>query len=206
MLKVWGRKNSINVQKVMWCIGELGLAHERVDVGGKFGGNNEDWYRAMNPTGRVPTIEDDGFVLWNSNAIVRYLAGKHAFGTLYPSDLRDRAVAEQWMDWQGSELNSGFRDVFWQLIRTPEAERDADVINQSIDTSAQNFAMLDRRLEGRDYVLGDTFTMADIPVGATVFRWFELDIPRPDMPNLRAWYDRLAERETYRQHVMMPLS
>ncbi|MFQ6018138.1 MAG: glutathione S-transferase family protein [Kiloniellaceae bacterium] len=206
MLRIWGRINSVNVQKAMWCIGELGLAHERIDAGGRFGGNDEDWYLDMNPNGLVPTIDDDGVVLWESNTIVRYLAAKYGTGTLCPASPERRADAEKWMDWQQTALLPPITTIFWGLVRTPPDERDPGAIEEATRQAGRTLRVLDRHLAGRAYVLGSSFTMADIPVGAMAYRWYALDVAHPDRPHLRAWYGRLCEREAYRRHVMIPLS
>lgn len=206
MLKVWGRANSINVQKVLWCCAELGLPFERAEVGGPAGGNRDPEYLALNPNGLVPTISDDGFVLWESNAIVRYLAAKHGTGRLCPRDPAARADADRWMDWQLGAIWSAFRPAFIGLVRTPPEERDTAAIQRAIHTTAENLSMLDAHLEGRDYVTGKTFTMADIPLGATAYRWLSMEIDRPHLPNFEAWYARLRERPAFREYVMLPLS
>ena len=207
MLKIWGRTNSVNVQKVMWCVGELRLGHERIDAGMAFGKNNEDWFLALNPNGRVPLIDDEGFTLWESNSIVRYLAAKHDLGGLYPESLTERADAERWMDWLLTVLNGPMTVVFWNLVRTPEGQRDMAQVAQGVKESRAAFAMLDKQLSGRDYVLGEQLTMADIPVGAMTYRWYAMpEIERPDLPNLQAWYERLSQRPAFRQHVMLPLT
>jgi glutathione S-transferase len=206
VLRIWGRSNSINVQKVLWCCGELDLRYQRVDVGGPFGGNNEPEYLRLNPNGLVPTISDGGFVLWESNAIVRYLAAKHGMGTLCPEDLAERADADRWMDWQMGTLWANFRPAFVGLIRTPPKKRDEAKIARAIRKTAGNLDLLDAHLASRDYVTGLSLTMADIPLGVTAYRWFTLDIERPAMPNLEAWYERLRARGPYRAIVMSPLS
>ena len=206
MLRIWGRSNSINVQKVLWCCEELDIRYQRVDVGGPFGGNKEPEYLRLNPNGLVPTISDGGFVLWESNAIVRYLAAKHGMGTLYPEDLAERADADRWMDWQMGTLWANFRPAFVGLIRTLPEKRDRDDIATAISRTAENLAMLDAHLAAREYVTGPAFTMADIPLGVTACRWFNLEIERPPMPNLEAWYERLCARFPYKATVMLPLS
>jgi glutathione S-transferase len=206
VLRIWGRSNSINVQKVLWCCEELDVPYDRVDVGGPFGGNREPEYLQLNPNGLVPTISDGGFVLWESNAIVRYLAARHGMGTLCPEDLAERADADRWMDWQMGTLWASFRPAFIGLIRTPPEERSPAQIATAIRETAGNLAILDAHLAGRDYVTGPSLTMADIPLGATAYRWFNLDIERPPMPNLEAWYERLRARGPYRATVMSPLS
>jgi glutathione S-transferase len=206
VLRIWGRSNSINVQKVLWCCGELGIDYERIDVGGPFGGNREPEYLRLNPNGLVPTISDGGFVLWESNAIVRYLAAKHGMGMLCPEDLAHRADADRWMDWQLGSLWANLRPAFIALVRTPPENRDPAQIASSIEKTSGTWAMLDAHLAARDYVTGPAFTMADIPLGVTAYRWFSLNIARPPMPNLEAWYERLCARSFYRANVMLPLS
>lgn len=206
MLKIWGRKNSINVQKVLWCCEELGLPFERVDVGGPFVGNDEPWYLALNPTGLVPTISDDGFVLWESNAIVRYLAARYGAGTFWPQDPQARAEADRWMDFQATTLWANLRPVFLGLRRTPPEERDEDLLEASRKRAEEAFAILDAHLNGRGYIGGSSPNMGDIPLGAAAYRWFELEIRRPSMPSLEAWYERLRGRPAYRANIMLPLS
>jgi glutathione S-transferase len=184
----------------------LDVPYNRVDVGGPFGGNREPEYLRLNPNGLVPTISDGGFVLWESNAIVRYLATRYGMGTLCPEDLAERADADRWMDWQMGTLWAGFRPAFIGLVRTPPEERDQANIAAAIEKTAGNLAILDAHLADRDYVTGPVFTMADIPLGVTAYRWFNLDIKRPPMPNLEAWYERLRTRDPYRATVMSPLS
>jgi glutathione S-transferase len=206
MLKVYGRDNSVNVQKVMWIIAELGLQCERIDIGGPFGRNDEDWYLAMNPMGRVPVLDDDGFILWESHSIVRYLACKYGDGAIYPADPAARADAEKWMDWQIGFMQPAITPVFWGLIRTPEGERDMAAINAGAVETAKLMAVLDRQLEGRDFIAGDRLSIADIPAGAMTYRWYGLAIEHPDYPSLRAWYERLSTRQPYRDHVMLPIT
>jgi glutathione S-transferase len=206
VLRIWGRSNSINVQKVLWCCEELDVPYDRVDVGGPFGGNREPEYLRLNPNGLVPTISDGGLVLWESNAIVRYLAARHGMGTLCPEDLAARADADRWMDWQLGTLWADFRPAFVGLVRTPPEERDRASIAAAIGQTAGNLALLDAHLAGRDYVTGPSLTMADIPLGVTAYRWFALDVERPAMPNLEAWYERLRARGPYSATVLSPLS
>lgn len=206
MLKIWGRTSSVNVQKVMWAVAELGLAHERIDAGLHYGGVNEPWYRAMNPNGRVPVIDDDGFVLYESNAIVRYLAAKHGAGSLWPTDLQIRADADRWMDWTTSTVAPALTPVFWGLIRTPPEKRNLALIESEAEKTAKAFGALEQGLEGRDHVAGSAFTMGDIPLGAFVHRWYALEVKRPALPRVEAYYRRLQQRAAYRRHVMLPLS
>lgn len=206
MLKIWGRTNSINVQKVMWAVAELGLPHERIDAGGAFGGVDTDAYRALNPNGRVPTIDDDGIVVWESNACVRYLAARFGAGTLWPEDPVVRAAADRWMDWQQTTLVTDMTTVFWGLVRTPEAERDHAAIEAAAGRLGGLWRRLDNHLASRSFVAGERFSMGDIPVGAACYRYLQLPIERPRLAALGAWYGRLQERAPYRAHVMLPLT
>jgi glutathione S-transferase len=206
MLKLWGRINSINVQKVLWALDEMKVPYERVDAGLNHGVVNEPFYRKMNPNGRVPTIDDDGFILWESNAIVRYLSARHGAGTLWPEDLRQRSDADRWMDWATSTVAPALTPVFWGLIRTPPEKRNMALIEAEAEKAAQAFQSLEQSLEGRDYVAGKSFTMGDIPLGAFVYRWYALDVKRPALARVEAYYGRLQQRPAYRKHVMLPLS
>ena len=206
MLRILGRNNSINVIKVLWCAAELGLDFERVDVGGAFGGNDKADYLAKNPMGRVPTIEDDGLILWESQTIVRYLAAKHGVGTLWLSDHGKRAKAEIWMDWYISHVHAPMTTVFWGLVRTKEADRDMAAIGKAIKEANDLWSLLDKHLADKAFVGGDALTTGDIPVGAAAFRYYSLVEDRPSMPNLDRWYASLGERPAYRTHAMNPLT
>jgi glutathione S-transferase len=205
VLEIWGRKNSINVQKVLWCCEELGLPYRRIDAGGAFGLTRDPEYLALNPNGLVPTISDDGFVLWESNAIVRYLSAKHEAGALWPGDIQRRARADQWMDWQLG-LWANMRPVFIGLVRTPPEERDEASIEAFREKTAAAWEILDAHLADREYVTGPSFSAADIPLGATAYRWLQLDVERTPTPNLEAWHARLCDRPAFRRNVMLPLS
>lgn len=206
MLKIWGRTNSVNVKKVLWAAQELGLPFQRIDAGLQFGVNDTPEYRRMNPTGLVPTIDDDGFVLWESHAIVRYLAAKHGLGTLCPSDLRARADAERWMDWTHTFSREFQRPVFWPLVRTPPEKRDSKAIEEARQKCATLLAIPDSVLAERRYLAGDDFTMGDIPLGCHVQLWMRLPVERPEHRHLNAWFDRLCERPAFRKIVDIPLS
>ncbi len=205
-MKIWGRANSLNVQKVLWCAEELGLAYDRVDVGGAFGGNREPAYLAMNPNGLVPTVETNGLVLWESNSIVRYLAARHGQGTLWPADAGQRAEAERWMDWQLSTANGPMTTIYWGLIRTPAEQRDLAAIEAARRSMNEIWGRLDRTLAARPYVGGETLSTGDIPVGALAYRWLNLPIERAELPHLQAWYERLTTRPAYRRTVMIGMS
>jgi glutathione S-transferase len=202
MIKIWGRNTSSNVQKVMWAIGEMKLPHQRIDVGGAFGKNNEAPYLAMNPNGLVPTLEEeDGFTLWESNSIVRYLAAKNADRTLEPADLKTRARAQKWMDWQLSVMGPAITPVFWGLIRTPPEKRDANAIAAGKAKTVAAAKMLDEQLGKTAYLAGDTFSYGDIPVGIMVYRYVQLIPERPSMPNLDRWYAAISSRQAFREQV-----
>ena len=204
--KILGRKNSSNVMKVLWCCDEIGIPFDRLDVGGPFGYEHVENYSALNPNQRVPTIDDDGFILWESNVIVRYLAEKHSRGKLFPSDSETRWEAEKWMDWQQTSIRASMLIVFRGLIRTPPEDRNPEAIENGRRAAAEAWGILDRHLLGRNFVTGDEFTMGDIPVGSDVYRWFTLDIERPPLPNLEEWYGRLCARKPYQTHCMLPLT
>jgi glutathione S-transferase len=206
MLKIWGRTNSINAQKVLWALNELKVAYERIEAGMQFGVVNEPFYRKMNPNGRVPTIDDDGFILWESNAIVRYLSAKHGVGTLWPNDIRQRADSDRWMDWATTTLAPPIHPVFWGLVRTPPERRDLKAIEEGARKLNGAFELLEQALVGRDYIAGTSLTMGDIPVGVHVHRWNALPIERPRLPRVQAYYERLQQRPPFKQHVMLPLS
>lgn len=206
MLKIWGRANSINVQKVLWCAEELGLPYQRIDAGMEYGVVNTAEYRKLNPNGLVPTLEDGNLVLWESNAIVRYLAARYGAGSLWPTDPAVRADSDKWMDWQVSTLWTRLRPVFWGLIRTPPEKRNAQEIETAYQKTREAFAILDQALAGRQYVAGDAFTMGDIALGVAAQRWFNLPVERPAAPNLEAWYQRLKERPAFRKIVDHPLT
>jgi glutathione S-transferase len=206
MLKVWGRENSINVQKVLWCCDELGLDYERIDAGGPFGLTRDPEYLALNPNGLVPVIADDGFVLWESNVIVRYLCATRGAGTLWPEDAKRRADAERWMDWQLGTLWARMRPVFIGLVRTPPEERDEAALEEARRVTVEAWEVLEGHMADKDYVLGDAFTMADVPLGVSVYRWSQLPAEKAPTPNLDSYLGRLSRRPAFRARVMLPLS
>ena len=205
MLKIWGRKNSSNVRKALWCAEEAGLAYERIDAGGAFGVVNEAPYRALNPNGVVPTLDDDGFILWESNSIVRYLAARYA-PALYPQELQQRASAEKWMDWTTSTFAGPFRTLFWGTLRTPPEQRDPVAIQAALDTCARLVAIPEQTLAKQPYLSGEQLGIGDIPLGSFIYAWFEMPIERPEQPHLAAWYERLKARPAYRDAVMTALT
>ena len=205
-LVIWGRDNSVNVQKVLWCCEEIGLPYQRIDAGGAHGVVGTAEYRALNPTGLVPTMDEDGFILWESNAIVRYLAAKYASHRLWPIDPRTRALADQWMDWQTSSFWPALRPLFIGLIRTEPALRDAQALEYARTRTTSLLAIMDASLRSRKFMAGDDFTPADIALGCCIVRWMELPIERTEFVHLRRWFERLIERAGFRKIVMRPLS
>ena len=206
MIKVLGRANSVNVQKVMWCGAEIDLEIERVDVGGSFGGNDTEEFRLLNPNGTVPVLVDGDIVLWESNAIVRYLCAKYGEPEWLLPSVDVKGQADQWMDWYLTKLHPPMTTLFWQLIRTDSSVRDQDKIADAIVDCTQCWTLLDRHLNRSTFVLGDQLSMADIPVGCAAYRWHCMSFERPDLPNLKRWWDSLATRQNYKQHVMVPLT
>ena len=207
MLKVWGRRSSFNVQKVLWLCDELGLAHDHVPAGGSFGGLDEPAFLALNPHGRVPVIQDGAVTVWESHTILRYLAARYSNGALWASDPADRARIDGWMDWSQTSLQPDFLNgEFWGYYRTPDAQRDWPAIHRSLDRCAAHFRLLDGILAGQPFLVGDRLSLADIPAGTSLYRYFELDIERPHLPYVLAWYQRLQQRPAYRAHVMVPFA
>lgn len=205
MLRVLGRSSSHNVQKVMWCLAELGLPSERVDVGGKFGGNRDAGYLQLNPNGVVPTLVDGAVVVWESNTILRYLCNQNPSG-LYPRDAMQRSQVERWMDWQLGTLSRSIVPLYQAIVRTPLDRRDAAKIEEHRLATTGLLSLLDDALRSRPYLASNDLTLADVCLGPSVYRWFALPIQREEMPALRRWYEELAKRATYQAHVMLPLS
>jgi glutathione S-transferase len=203
---IWGRNNSVNVQKALWCCEELALPYERIDAGGAFGVVDTPAYRKLNPNGLVPTLDDDGFVLWESNSIVRYLAAKHGAGKLWPDDLRRRGHADRWMDWQVTTFWPAIRALFMGLVRTPVAERDPRAIEDSRVKTAEALGIVEAHLAAHPFLGGDAFSMGDIPMGCAIWRWMALPIERPHLPAVKRWFDALATRPAYKKVVMLPLT
>lgn len=205
MRKLWGRATSSNVMKVLWLLDELGVECERVDVGGAFGGTATPEYRAMNPTGMVPVWQEDGFALWESNAILRHLAGQHASGAIWPGDPRARAEVDQWMDAQQTLLTQSQSAVFQGLVRTAPDQRDHAAIRAAAQRADATWLILDGVLADRAHVCGADLTLADVAWGVHVHRWFNMDVERSEAPALRAWYDRLLARPAYAAHCAGPI-
>jgi glutathione S-transferase len=206
MLKIWGRASSSNVQKVLWCCSELGIAFERVDLGGPFGGNRDPDYLKLNPNGLVPTIQDGDLVLWESNTICRYLANTYHGEQLYPRAPRERALVERWMDWQLSTAGPPMGQLLFGLIRTRPEQRDPAAIEAARRRALEAWTIVDDALAGRPYLAGDGLTLAEIVLGTLVYRWHAFPIERPPLPNLRAWYERMRERAGFKTHIEIPIT
>ena len=206
MLSVWGRNNSTNVKKVLWCLEELGISYQRIDVGGQYGKLNDPLYRSMNPNGLIPCLQDDDFILWESNTIVRYLAAQYGDGTLYLPDARLRASAEKWMDWATSSMAEPFKAVFIGLVRTPPEQQDKVKIAQGMTQLNTLMAIADQALEKQAYLSGDKFGIGDIPLGCLAYAWFNLSIERPPLPNVERWYQRVSQRAAFQKVIDIGLS
>lgn len=207
MLKIWGRASSSNVMKTLWLCEELAIPFERIDAGGAFGKTKEPFYLAMNPNSVVPTLEEeDGYTLWESNVICRYLVNSRAPGhAIYPTEPRARADAERWMDWQQTALNAPMVTLFFTWIRLKPEQRDMAAHDKALATANHLWGMVEHQLAGKEFVCGG-FSLADIPLGIWAHRWFNLPMARPELPNVAAWYGRLKQRPGYARHVAVPLS
>jgi glutathione S-transferase len=205
-LTLWGHPRSINVQKVLWALDELGLAYERIDAGGQFGRNKEPEYLALNPTGLIPTLVDQGQALWESNAILRYLYAAYGKAPHQPASAIERARADQFTEWYNGTLWLHVRPLLVQLVRTPEDKRDQALIDSSLKASLAAVALLDRELQSRKYVAGNEFTFGDIPVGSALQRWYNLPLKRPEHKALDAYYARIKERPAFKKWLDLPLA
>ena len=208
MRKLWGRTSSSNVMKVLWLMEELGLSYERIDAGGAFGRTKEPEYRAMNPMGLVPTLqEEDGWALWESNTICRFLCNTEAPDSpIYPRHARQRAAVETWMDWTLGHLTAPMVTIFFTHVRLPEPERDWKAEAKAREDAGRLWAIIEKQLEGQRFLCGDNITLADVTLGCWVHRWHVLPIERPSLPNLRRYYDTLLTRPGFTSHVALPLA
>jgi glutathione S-transferase len=208
MLTIWGRANSVNVQKVLWLCDELALPYERIDAGMQHGRTKDAEYLAMNPNGRVPTLVDGDFSLWESNSILRYLVLEYGDGaSLYPSAPKTRASIDRWLDWTLSTLGPAERSVFVALVRTAPDQRDLATVNADLRAVAVHWSTLDRYLKERRWVEGSEFSLGDLVLGTFARRWFGLEgIERPPLPWLEKWYEHLGLRSGFQKHVARPLS
>jgi glutathione S-transferase len=200
-ITLWGRLNSGNVQKVVWALEELELPYEHVPLGGGFGGNNAPEYLAMNPNGLVPTLRDRGLIVWESHAIVRYLSAEYGSGLLFPVEARDRAAVDQWTDWTATTFQPAWIGLFWNMVRTPEPQRDAAAIEKSLGATNRCLAIIEGRLADAPYLGGEAFSYADIVAGVALYRWSTMNVARPQLPRVEAWHARLNERAAFRKAV-----
>jgi glutathione S-transferase len=207
-IQIWGRKNSVNVQKVLWCCAELDIVFERIDAGMAFGRNHDAEYLAMNPNGRIPTLVEGEFVLWESNAIMRYLVLAHGNGRpLYPAEPKLRAGVDRWLDWTLSTLQPAERPVFWGLVRTPAEQRDLHAIQSAANDVAALWRIIDDHLRSRAYMEGDEFSLADLALATYARRWFGVEgVEKPRFEHLDRWYRQCAGRAGFKTYVAPPLS
>ena len=204
MLEIWGRKNANQVIQVLWTLSELSVEHKRHSIGTESGDLETDDYKSLNPNSKIPTIRDNGFVLWESHAIIRYLARQYGYGSLYPKDPQKAAISDQWMTWSTDGFMGTFFPVFWQLVRTEESQRDLNKIAEMAKKSAEVLQVLEGHLINNNFVAGDKFTYGDIPLGVLIHKYFVLNINRPSMPGIEAWYQRLTRRSPFQEHAMQP--
>ena len=206
MVRVLGRANSINVQKVMWLGAEVGLDIDRVNIGGPFGGNDKPEYFAKNPTGKIPTLEDGELILWESHTIVRYIAEVYGSSPWWPEKIEDRYHANQWMDFYVSTLHPSMTSMYYTLIRTAPEDRDLASLDKAVTEAGKAWTIVDGHLSNNKFMTGTAPTMGDIPLACSAYRWHNLDISRPDLPHLKAWYETFAARLAFQQNVMLPMS
>lgn len=206
MVTLWGRNNSVNVQKAIWALEEAGVPYDRIDAGLQFGKLDTESYGALNPNRRIPTLIDGDTVVWESNAVVRYIAAKWSEGDMWPADPAERAAADMWMDWVQTTVMGPFVPVFWGLVRTPPDQRDMGLIVEKAIECGHVLQLLDAALARRDYVAGDRFTMGDIPIGAVSWRYLNMHIERPELLHIADWMDRLEKRPAFQEHIMLPLT
>ena len=201
MIRIWGRKNSINVQKVMWAVGEVGVKYERIDAGGAFGKTKDPDYIKMNPNSLVPVLQDGDLTMWESNAIVRYLAARYGDDQMWPKDPAARALCDMWMDWMTTTINPAIFPTFWGLIRTPPEQRDMKAIEAARLKTIDLLKIFEAHMAHRPFVGGTNFSIGDVAMGVFVKRWFALPIERPKLANVQAYYDRLKQRPAFVEHV-----
>lgn len=203
-LTIWGRRSSFNVQKVLWALDELGLSYEHRDAGGSYGGLETPDFLAMNPHGRVPVVRDGSLVVWESNSIVRYLAARYGAGSLWPVSPAERSFADRWIDWSATALQPDFMKLFWGHYRTPAAQRNLPELDSALAACTRHYRALDSHLAKQPFLASDVFTMADIPAGTSLYRYFKMGLPVEQPPAVMAWYERLQCRGAFQRHVMVP--
>ena len=204
MLELWGRKNAYNVQKVLWMLAELGLEYRHHDLGSQSGDLHSEAYLAINPHARIPSLRDQGEVIWESNSILRYLAAEYSAGDLWPQQALARSRAERWMDWELSKLQNDFIDLFWGYYRCPEKVRDLAVIEQARKRCDAHFRLLDAHFREHAYLAGERFTMAEIAVATCLYRYLHMGLNLQLPVRVADWYQRLTTRAAYRASIMVP--
>lgn len=205
-MRIWGRKNSTNVRKVLWCAEELQVSYEHINAGGSFGVVDTPQFRAMNPNGLVPCLQDGDLVLWESNAIVRYLARQYGTRTFAPPDAKAWSTADKWMDWASLSFSMPLRDVFLNLVRRTPEERNEAEISKGVAQCGRLMGVADEALRTARFLSGDDLGIGDIPLGCLAYVWFSMPIERPEFPHLSGWYARLTERPAFQKAVMTPLT
>ncbi|WGR96131.1 glutathione S-transferase [Bradyrhizobium sp. ISRA443] len=207
-LTIWGRANSVNVQKVLWCLAELDLPYQRIDAGMQFGKNDQPEYLAMNPNGRIPTLVDGDYVLWESNSVMRYLCMAYGQGSpIYPQAPKTRAAVDRWLDWSLSTMQPADRPVFWALVRTPPEKRDMVQIQKDVDAEGVVWRVVEAQVASRRFIEGDQFTIADIALGVFARRWLGVEgVVKPKLPNLERWFGEFGQRPGFNRFVAPPMS
>jgi len=203
MIKLWGRRTSINVQKVMWVLAELDIEYCRIDAGGSFGGLNDAAYVALNPHRKVPTLVDGKTVLWESNAILRYLADAYGREAIFGATAAERGTSDRWMEWYQSSVYANFQSIFHQTVKLPATERDSEVLVHAQNAVFKQFALFDSMLASNAYINGDRLSLGDIPMAASLFRYFTMDIDRPEFPQITRYYKNLTQRPAFVENVMI---
>ncbi|WLS80399.1 glutathione S-transferase family protein [Erwinia pyri] len=205
MLTVWGRKTSSNVQALMWCIGEMQLPYVRHDIGHKYKGTETDFFYSLNPNRTVPVLQDGAaFPLWETGAILRYLANQYGSESFWPSDALKKANVDRWAEWSKINVAMAFTaPVFWRVVRTPEDQRDENAIKEAMTNLEKNLLIAETQLAKHRFLAGDDFSLADIQCGHVLYRYYEIDVIRQPLPNLRAYYEHLASRPAWQEHVMV---
>lgn len=205
MLTVWGRKTSSNVQALMWCIGEMNLPYKRYDAGHKYGMTDSDEFYALNPNRTVPVLQDDANTpLWETGAILRYLANRYGADSFWPAELLAKTEVDRWAEWSKLNIAQAFTaPIFWRVVRTPENKRDIDAINSAVEYFETKLKIAEARLAKHDFLVGNALTLADIQFGHILYRYYDIDIDRRTLPNVREYYMRLSSRQAFREHVMV---
>ncbi len=205
MLTVWGRKTSSNVQALMWCIGEMNLPFKRHDVGHKYGGTDSDEFYALNPNRTIPVLQDDSCApLWETGAILRYLANRYGAESFWPSELLAKTEVDRWAEWSKLNIAQAFTaPVFWRVVRTPEDKRNAEAISSAVESFETKLQIAEERLEKQSFLVGESLTLADIQFGHVLYRYYDINIDRRPLPNVQAYYMRLTSRQAFREHVMV---